>query len=146
MDVSPNIVGTHAGLTTKLLLKILWLTALVLFVYSLRFFFWFDLTSHNVTPKLVGFPPRKSVGPPRTWFTECHSEVGCWLVFLRRSLLVLLGKSLLVLHGRCWYGFLLLASRASGSWSFWLLELLEVLELLASGVAMMVVVEEKPCG
>ena len=48
----------------------------MLFVYSLRFFFWFDLTSHNVTPKLVGFPPKKSVGPPRTWFTECHSEVG----------------------------------------------------------------------
>ena len=88
------------------------------------------LGSQNVTPKLV-------VG----WFSS--EEVG-W-----SSSLVLLGKSLLVLHGRCWYGFWLLellASRASGSWSFWLLELLEVLELLASGVAMMMVVEEKPRG
>ena len=123
----------------------------MLFVYSLRFFFWFDLTSHNVTPKLVGFPPKKSVGPPRTWFTECHSEVGSSRTKLvgfppkksvgpPREKSVGPPRKMLV-----W----LLASRASGGSrapGFWLLELLEVLELLASGVAMMMVVEEKPRG
>ena len=120
----------------------------MLFVYSLRFFFWFDLTSHNVTPKLVGFPPKKLVGPPRTWFTECHSEVGSSRTKLvgfppKKSVGPPREKSVGPPRKMLVWLLELLASRASGSW---LLELLEVLELLASGVAMMMVVEEKPCG
>ena len=54
---------------------------------------------------LVGFPPKKSVGPPREKSVGPPRKMLVWL----------------------------LASRASGSWSFWLLELLELLPSGGSG-------------